>query len=404
MNILRADYILTCDKNFNILKNYAICFDKYILSVDKLENLVKQYPKAKVVKLPKNSVIMPGLINSHVHLEFSANKTTLKYGNFITWLNSVMLKREELLLQCSDEIVEKQLKTMQKSGTTTFGAISSFGNDFRVCHKTSQRVVFFIELLGSRIDSLELLLKNFKSRLQACKDNANEKLIPAISIHSPYATHPMLVSNALDIARKYSYVVSTHFMESKAEREWLDSGLGEFNDFFNNFTSNPQPMISASEYIKLFSEVKTLFTHCVQANKSELKMIKKIDGSITHCPISNRLLGVGKLNLSKVKNFTLGTDGLSSNVSLNLWDEMRAVLLSHEKIEINTLAEMTIKAVTTHGASALNINAGEIRVGKFADLNICELPDEVKSLKEIALQLILHTKFTKTTYIAGEKV
>ena len=40
---------------------------------------------------------MPGLINSHVHLEFSGNTTTLKYGNFYSWLNSVIKHREDLI-------------------------------------------------------------------------------------------------------------------------------------------------------------------------------------------------------------------------------------------------------------------------------------------------------------------
>ena len=404
MKILSADYILTCNDKFEILSNSAICFDKSILDIDKLENLVLKYPEAEVEKLPKNSVIMPGLINPHVHLEFSANKSSLKYGSFITWLNSVIGKRDDLLAQCSDEVIQKQLKIMQKSGTTTFGAISSFGNDFEACYKSPQRVVFFTEVLGSQPASVDILFEDFKSRLKVCEDNENERLKPAISIHSPYSTHPILARNALDIARKKGYVVSTHFMESKAEREWLDSGEGEFNDFFNNFAPNARPMSDAREYIDLFYGTKTLFTHCVQANQKELEEIKNIGGSVTHCPVSNRLLGLGKLDISLLEDFTLGTDGLSSNISLNLWDEMRVVLWSHEKIEINSLAQKILQAVTKHGATALDINAGEIKKGKFADLNVCELPDEVESLEDIPLQLILHTKFTKATYIAGEKI
>jgi len=404
LKILSADYILTCNDKFEILSNSAICFDKSILDIDKLENLVLKYPEAEVEKLPKNSVIMPGLINPHVHLEFSANKSSLKYGSFITWLNSVIGKRDDLLAQCSDEVIQKQLKIMQKSGTTTFGAISSFGNDFEACYKSPQRVVFFTEVLGSQPASVDILFEDFKSRLKVCEDNENERLKPAISIHSPYSTHPILARNALDIARKKGYVVSTHFMESKAEREWLDSGEGEFNDFFNNFAPNARPMSDAREYIDLFYGTKTLFTHCVQANQKELEEIKNIGGSVTHCPVSNRLLGLGKLDISLLEDFTLGTDGLSSNISLNLWDEMRVVLWSHEKIEINSLAQKILQAVTKHGATALDINAGEIKKGKFADLNVCELPDEVESLEDIPLQLILHTKFTKATYIAGEKI
>ncbi|HIP44446.1 MAG TPA: metal-dependent hydrolase [Sulfurospirillum arcachonense] len=406
MKIISASYILTCNDKFEILTNSAVCFDKTILDIDKLENLSQKYPEAEVIELPKNSVLMPGLINTHVHLEFSSNKSSLKYGNFMTWLNSVIAKRDDLLSTCNDEVIEKQLKIMQKSGTTTFGAISSFGNDFDACYKTPQRVVFFTEILGSQPNSVDILFEDFKSRLRVTEDNENERLIPAIAIHSPYSTHPMLARNALDIARKKGYVVSTHFMESQAEREWIDSGKGEFNDFFNNFAPNSRPMSSANDYIDLFYGTKTLFTHCVQANKKELEEIKNIGGSVTHCPVSNRLLGIGRLEIENIDKtmLNLGTDGLSSNISLNLWDEMRAALMMHFKGDLNKLAPLLIKMSTCNGAKALNLNCGEISKDKFADFIVCEVQDDLENIEDIALELILHTKFTKATYVAGEKI
>jgi len=406
LKIISANYILTCNDKFEILKNHAICFNKTILDIDKLENLIEKYPKAEVIELPNNSIIMPGLINSHVHLEFSSNKSSLKYGNFITWLGSVIQKRDDLLSVCNDEVINKQIKIMQKSGTTTFGAISSFGNDFEVCFKTPQRVVYFVEVLGSRPDAVDVLFEDFKSRLRVSEDNENERFTPAISIHSPYSTHPILARNALDIARKNGYVVSTHFMESRAEREWLDCGKGEFAEFFNNFTTNSKPMSSPIDYIELFSGCKTLFTHCVQANESEIAKIKEIGGSVTHCPVSNRLLGIGRLKIENIdKNIlNLGTDGLSSNISLNLWDEMRIALMMHFRADLQKLAPLLLKMVTCNAAKALNINSGELSHNKFADFIVCEVQNDLENIEDIALELILHTKFTKATYVAGEKM
>ena len=403
MKIISASYILRCNDQFEILKNSAICFDKKILAIDRLEILTKKYPKAEVIELPQNSVIMPGLINPHVHLEFSANKTDLQYGSFMPWLGSVIKKRDDLLSKCSDEVIEKQLKIMQKSGTTTFGAISSFGNDFDACLKSPQRVVFFTELLGSRPDSVDILFEDFKSKLKHVEQNENERLIPAISIHSPYSTHPILARNALDIARKYNYVVSTHFMESMAEREWIDNGQGEFAEFFNNFSPDAKPMSSPTQFIELFRGCKTLFTHCVQASSDEIEKIKEIDGSITHCPVSNRLLGVGRLEIENIEKsmLNLGTDGLSSNISLNLWDEMKMALMLHHKEDFSKLAPLLLHMVTRNAAKALHVEAGEITEGKFADFIVCDIDSDQDNL---ALNLILQTKFTKATYIAGEKI
>lgn len=406
MKILEADYILTCNDDFEIIQQGAIAFEKEIIALGKAKDLKEKYPDAKLIQTEKNSVIMPGLINSHVHLEFSSNKTTLTYGDFIAWLNSVIKNRDDLLLKCEENTIATQLDIMAKSGTTTLGAISSFGNDFEACKNSPQRVVFFAEVLGSRPDSVDVLFEDFKSRLRVAEDHADEKLIPAISVHSPYSTHPILARYALDIARNNNYTVSTHFMESVAEREWLDNAKGDFHSFFANFAPNARPMSSSKEYIELFKGVHTLFTHCVQATQNEIDLIQNIGGYITHCPVSNRLLGVGRLAIEKIdKNLlNLGTDGLSSNISLNLWDEMRAALMLHHKGDFNKLAPLLLKMSTTNAAQALNINAGSLEKNRFSDILVCKLPDKIESNKDLALQLILHIQNPSQIFIAGEEI
>ena len=97
MKILTASYILTFDENFTILKDGCIVFDEKIIELASYDITIKKYPNIEIISLGENSVLMPGLINSHIHLEFSANKTTLKYGSFYSWLNSVIRHREKLI-------------------------------------------------------------------------------------------------------------------------------------------------------------------------------------------------------------------------------------------------------------------------------------------------------------------
>ncbi len=94
MKLISADWLLTCDDNFTIIENGAIAFDEKVIDIGTINELQIKYEKETIEYLGANSVIMPGLINTHVHLEFSANKTTLKYGNFVKWLFSVMEHRD----------------------------------------------------------------------------------------------------------------------------------------------------------------------------------------------------------------------------------------------------------------------------------------------------------------------
>lgn len=406
MQILPANYILTCNKNFEILQNQAICFDENIIEINDLNTLTSKYPNAKILNSKENTILMPGLINPHTHLEFSANKSILTYGGFIPWLNSVIQNRDEIMELSTQEKMKQALDEMIKSGVTTIGAISSQGLDLDVCAKSKARVVYFNEILGSNPDGVDILFEDFRHRLHVSYDKANNLLLPALSVHSPYSTHPILAKNALDIARNEHLLVSTHFMESKAERDWIDLGKGDFKEFFAPFNPHAKPFISGIEYLKLFKHNKTLFTHCVHINDEELAYMKTLNSSITHCPTSNRLLSTGLMSWQKTKdiNLTLGTDGYSSNKSLNMWEELRIGLFSHVQENLQNLAKDLLKSVTCNGAKALDLNTGSLEIGKKADIVSLNLEQIPKDLTELPLHLILHVKNAKEVFVEGNNI
>ena len=225
MQILSPSYILTPD---TLLKEHAIAFEEKIVKIAPLEELQNQFPDAEIIALKEHSLVMPGLINAHVHIEFSANKTTLSYGDFINWLYSVIENREKLINGCDATCMADAIEAMLESGITTFGAISSHAMDLEACAHAKQNVVFFNELIGSQAAMADALFGDFLSRLEASKQVARKGFHPAIAIHSPYSVHPVLIKKALEIVKRENLPLSAHFMESQAEREWLDASKGDF--------------------------------------------------------------------------------------------------------------------------------------------------------------------------------
>jgi cytosine/adenosine deaminase-related metal-dependent hydrolase len=281
---LKADYVVTMNEKNEILLNAEVIFDKKILKIGyNLDN-------SPAVYLGKNSVLMPALINNHTHLEFSANTTTLNYGDFINWLNSVIENRENLFLECSGKCFKDAINEMKKSGICAFGEISSTGNDLKYLTKQPLKVVYFNEIIGSNPAAIDMLYQDFLARVKESKKYENEKFKVAISIHSPYSVHPVLMDKVINLAKKENYIMQTHFMESQAERKWLDAGKGDFKLFFEQYFKVAKPLIKPIEFIKKFKSIKTTFVHCVHANEKELEEISKINGFIAHCPVSNRLL------------------------------------------------------------------------------------------------------------------
>jgi len=400
VKILFSKLILTPDR---ILFNKAVAFDEKILEIGELEPLKKRYPQAKVLEFP-DSILLPTFANPHLHLEFSANCGTLSFGDFLSWLYSVIAHREELLSACDENCIQETLNSLIQTGTTAIGEVSSYGEEIEVCASSKMKVVLFNEVIGANPATVDVSYSSFLERFSRAKKLESENFKSAVAIHSPYSVHYILAKRALEIARREGCLVSVHFMESLAERKWLDKGRGEFALFFQRLLGQSRPINDPLEFLELFEGLKTLYVHMVYANEKEWEKVK--DSTIIHCPISNRLLGNGVLDLNKAKNYLIATDGLSSNYTLNMYEELRATLFLHPNRELLPFAKELIIRSTKMAHQTLGFNAGEIKEGKLADFQLVPLQENRKrcNLEEAYQNILLYTSKPQAVFIQGERV
>jgi cytosine/adenosine deaminase-related metal-dependent hydrolase len=386
-----------------VVANLSVAFDKQIKKIAPFDTLIEEYPDAQVTSLREHSLLMPGLINAHVHIEFSKNKTELSYGDFLNWLYSVIENRADLVNDCGVACMSQAIDKMLENGITSFGAISSHALDLEACANAKQNVVFFNELIGSQATMADALFGDFIARLDASKAINREGFYPAVAIHSPYSVHPVLVKRAVEIAKNEKLKLTAHFMESVAEREWLDESSGDFKEFFEKLLEQTQSVSSAEEFLDYFEGTNALLTHVTNANEDEIQTIANNNHTIIHCPISNRLLGnptlnIKQLNENKIK-WIIATDGLSSNYDLDLFEEMKISLFMHSSAPLLKFAQALIDGATIHAAEALGLNCGEIAEGKNADMLVIDLKSE--PTKELPIHLILHRYNISQVYING---
>lgn len=402
MHIFLGDAVFSGD---SILRDHGIVCDTTILEVAPNAVLRDRYG-SECQELGEGSVIMPGLINPHVHLEFSANRSTLKYGHFMPWLSSVIANRDELIHGCDDACIRSAIDTMLSNGITAFGAVSSYGFELDACADAPQKVVYFNELIGSDPAMADALYGNFQERLFASQQIEREGFYPSVAIHSPYSVHRILIQKALTYARDKHLRVTAHFMESPSERLWLDENDGDFKPFFENFLRQNTAANTAQEFLSYFEGIPTLFTHVIHAGDEELSLLGKEGHSIIHCPISNRLLGNGALDLQRLEQHALrwlcGTDGLSSNYTLNLFEEMKIALFMHHGSDLLNLAKNLWRSTTSDAAEALNLNCGTIAAGYDADLLIARVDFPIN--EQLPVHLLLRPPHIESVYIYGKKV
>lgn len=406
MYLIGADSLLLCDESFTTLKKGGIYFnEKEILEIDLYENL--QNKPVKYQKYYHNCVITPTLSNLHLHLEFSQNKGVLEFGNFGKWLDSVIENRDSLMDDSLQTQMQQEIQNLLKSGVGFVGAISSYGYDLEILANSPLRTFYFNEVMGSKPEILDALYQNLLARLEESKKFASQKFFPALAIHSPYSVHPALLKQALNLAKTQNLPLSVHFLESKEEREWLESKTGYFQNFFKKFfNAQMQPFYTPSEFLESLKTLKPYFVHCLEATHQELEAIAKMQGHIISCVKSNRLLNNKVLDLNLCKKLGIhpifATDGKSSNDSLSLLDELRTALYVYANEDLESLAKTLLLGVTyyAHKNNPLGIKTGSLQKGFLPDFAIFKLNTKHQS----ALDLLLYAKEAKALYISGKQI
>lgn len=410
MRILAADYLLTMDESRKIIRNGAVLYEgSSIAEITFDKDLARsKYPNAEYIYLGPNSVVMPSLINTHVHLEFSKNKTTLHYGNFIEWLTSVIenkdLTNEEGLVAAMQEA----LYEMKKSGIGALGAVSSFGRDIEILASSGLKVTLFNEILGTSEERAEDVKSDFLRRFEITKRYASDSFRPAVSLHSAYSSCRSIMEFAVSFAKENSLKICSHFMESKAERFWLDRNRGEFKAFFKAFFGIERSFVRPDEFLAKLSGPDAIFIHCTHANDAELEIIRNDGAHIVHCPTSNRLLGMKLFDVETAKNmgieYVTATDGLSSNYSLNIWNELRNAMFGYTDLSLKVLPYDLLKSVTVNAAKTLGLNGGKLEAGMDADMIAFRLPGCVNEDEHLSMQIILHTQAVEKLIINGVEI
>lgn len=436
ITVLGASFLFVCDESFCVLRNGAVAYDDgIIVEVGEYSVLVAKYDVPDMTKFAldpcfvldsggacfyQDSILLPAFVNAHIHFEFSANTTSFDYGSFEAWLSSVMTRRDSVLAQ---NAIESAIAEQLDSGVGSVGAISSYGGDMRTLAKSPLKVVYFNEVIGANPNTMKATLLAFKERFLRSKELASERFFPAIALHSPYSVHYALAQAVLEFAQSFAYqkgvngtnlcentcFVSTHFLESDAERAWLETKSGWFYEFYKHTLGivNPKPFYDIAGFMKLFKNVRGVFVHCTHLNKTESTYLLDSKHSIVTCPRSNRLLGGTMLDIASldsriVQNLGIGSDGASSNINTNMLDELRTALFGMRG-ELCTLAKILLLAATCGGAKALGLNNGELKAGKAADMALFTIPNIAHSTQP-EIHLITLAKQVRQLFINGQRV
>lgn len=387
--------------------------------------LRQRYPSAPVDDFGE-AAILPGLINTHSHLELTAMRGFLDDDdlNFTAWLDKLTRARAERMTD-DDVAVSVGWGVLEafRAGVTTVGDASTNGIvTANVLRGSGLRGTVFQESFGPDPRVARERVAQLRETLDRMREFASPLVTVGASPHAPYSVSAPQLELIAQLALDDGVPLMMHAGESDDETHFMQRGAGRFAEGLRRREIDWEvagiSTIAHLERTGILS-TKPLLAHCITVSVDDLELIKIAGARIAHCPKSNAKLGHGTAPLASfIGNripVGLGSDSVASNNLCDLFEEGRFALLQSRSREVGTDqvdavdASVILHMMTLGGARALGIEeqVGTLEPGKRADLAVVSLDGvHQQPVYDPLLALIFasHGSDVSMTMIAGNEV
>ena len=359
-----------------------------IVAAGRRRDVVKAHPGVEVRDLG-DSVIIPGLVNAHTHIELSfMNGDPPAGGTFMTWLRDFVARRSGVDAGVAADAASKAIEAMVSRGTVAVGDIANGSWAAPLLARSGLLGLAFHEIFGFSASDTESILQAAAQRLEAIDAHpevaaARDRFTTVLTPHAAHTTSFPLLKALGGRAVASGEVLSIHVAESEEESQLLRDGTGPFKDFLIErgawdpaFKAPGQTPVEYLERLGVLTP-RTLAVHCVHLDHQDISRLQARGVTAVTCPRSNQRLGVGKAPVSKLLSagipVALGTDSLASAPDLDLFTELADLRQEHPGVS----PAAALRIATLNGARALGMarELGSIEDGKLAALAVVGVND-----------------------------
>ncbi len=364
--------------------------DGRISAVGPLPEIRRQDPEAPVRHFA-NSTIVPGAVNAHAHLGFRT-KDAPPGGTFSGWLTKLIERLPEKEAWTAGAARDSAREAVE-AGTTMMAESSPYGECLPQLAESGMAGTVYAEFFPGDYDGAEPgeIVAAIIARVQEMNEGLPHRVHARVSVHAPYTVDPESSRIAARRTREMGWTLAYHLSESPEEVEFVREGTGGLANIFgsNGWGGVGVSPVRYAEGIEMLAP-ETIAAHLATGvGDDEIEILARTGVAAAHCPRSNENLGCGVSPVPEMMRagvrVGMGTDGLWSSPSMNLFEETMAALRLHGFDGATALRLATLEGARVLGAEH---ETGSLEPGKWADFAVVEVsphgPDPELAVLEAA--------------------
>ncbi len=383
---------------------FAVQGDR-IAAVGRLHDLQAVFPGAALRSYDAGVFVAPGFINGHSHAYQILMRGWADDLTFERWRSDALYKVvPQLTPQNIYWTFRLAFDEMLAGGITTvaeFFYLNGAGNAhaqeaIRAANDAGIRLVFARTWMDA-----EYAPAAFRETVDRAAARTRELMrqFPGVHIcvapHSLHAASPEMIRASAEFARDVDCMMHVHVAEAAYEGAQT----------LERFGTTPISLLAGLDALG----ERTVAIHAIYITPDEKQLLAQTGARVIHNPMTNQYLGDGICDVSGL--LALGVPvglGTDADVKPSLIEEMRAASLLQKvsRLDGSALgARQALALGTAQGAAALRVDAGEFRVGAFADYVVIDAAG-VDAWTPLVNALVYRAEngWVRETYVGAKRV
>ena len=404
--LIKGGTLLTMDRANPIVRG------NLFIKGNRISSIGESGQTADVVLDATDCVVLPGFIQTHIHLCQTLFRGSADDLSLIDWLKTRVWPMEAAHTAKSIAASARLgIAELIKGGTTNILSMETVNHTeevFKVVEEAGFRATVGKCMMDKGDEVPDALHEETKASIEESLElldrwngKADGRIRYCFAPRFAVSCTRELLETVGRLAGERGVMIHTHASENRSECQIVEGETGLRNIAYLDAVGVTGPHVALA--------------HCVHLDDNEMAILKSTGTHVAHCPSSNSKLGSGiapvKDLLHRGVSVSLGADGAACNNRLDMFSEMRLAALLQKTLHGPDVlnAETILRMATVEGARALGEQdaLGTIEAGKRADVIVVRLNEShVTPRADLASTLVYATQSTDvdSVIIDGELV